>query len=328
MSAKMNRREFITLLGGAAVAWPLTARAQQATPNIPRVGFLALPNSGVEEIQQGLHQLGYIEGQNIAFEVLSVQGQLERLRELGAELVRHNVAVIVTDGPQSTQAAREATGTIPIVMARMDDADAQGFVANYSRPGGNITGLSFQTGELSTKWLELLKETLPPYARIAALWDVTGTGNQLRTIEQAARSAKVDLYTVEWRSPEEFAVAFTAAQNAEAKGIVILGSPVFSAQLMRLADLAMRHRIAATYTYRAFVEAGGLISYGPSESDPSFSRRRAAYFVDKLLKGAKVAELPVEQPTKFYLAINLKTAKALGLSVPDKLLATADEVIE
>jgi len=325
----MRRREFITLLGGAAVvSWPLAARAQQATPNIPRVGFLALPNSGAKEIQQGLYQLGYIEGQNIAFEVLSVQGQLERLRELGAELVRHDVAVIVTDGPQSTQAAREATGTIPIVMARMDDADAQGFVTNYSRPSGNITGLSFQTGELSTKWLELLKETLPPDSRIAALWDATGTGNQLRTIEQAARSVKVDLYTVEWRSPEEFEVAFTAVQNDEAKGVVILGSPVFSAQLTRLADLATRHRMAATYTYRAFVEAGGLISYGPLESDPSFSRRRAAYFVDKLLKGAKVAELPVEQPTKFYLAINLKTARAVGLAVPTTLLATADEVIE
>jgi hypothetical protein len=143
------------------------------------------------------------------------------------------VAVIVTDGPQSTQAAREATGTIPIVMARMDDADAQGFVTNYSRPGGNITGLSFQTGELSTKWLQLLKETLPRDSRIAALWDATGTGNQLRTIEQAARSVKVDLYTVEWRSLEEFEVAFTAAQNAGAKGVVILASPVFSAQLTR-----------------------------------------------------------------------------------------------
>jgi len=324
----MQRRDFIAGMLGSATSWPLAARAQQATPNIPRIGFLALPDSGVKEIQQGLHQLGYIEGQNIAFEVLSVQGQLERLRELGAELVRHNVAVIVTDGPQSTQAARGATGTIPIVMARMDDADAQGFVTNYSRPGGNITGLSFQTGELSTKWLELLKETLPPDLRIAALWDATGTGNQLRTIVQAARSVKVDLYTVEWRSPEEFEVAFTTAQNAEAKGVVILGSPVFSAQLTRLADLATRHRIAATYIYRAFVEAGGLISYGPLESDPSFSRRRAAYFVDKLLKGAKVAELPVEQPTKFYLAINLKTARALGLAVPTTLLALADEVIE
>jgi ABC-type uncharacterized transport system substrate-binding protein len=325
----MKRREFITLLGGAATsAWPLAARAQQATPDIPRVGFLALPNSGMEEIRQGLRELGYIEGQNIAFEVLSVQGRLERLHELGVELVRHNVAVIVTDGPQSTQAARDATSTIPIVMARMDDADAQGFITNYSRPGGNVTGLSFQTGELSTKWLQLLREALPPGALIAALWDGTGTANQLRTIEQAARSVKVDLHTVEWRSPDDFAVAFAAIQNAGAKGVVILGSPVFSAQLIRLADLARTQRIAATYTYRAFVEAGGLISYGPLESDPSFSRRRAAYFVDKLLKGAKVAELPVEQPAKFYLAINLKTAKALGLEIPQTLLATADEVIE
>jgi putative ABC transport system substrate-binding protein len=323
----VKRREFITLVG-VTTAWPLAARAQQAILNIPRVGFLALPSSGVKEIKEGLHQLGYIEGQDIAFEVLSVQGRLERLRELGAELVRHNVAVIITDGPQSTQAAREATGTIPIVMARMDDADAQGFVTNYSRPDGNITGLSFQTGELSTKWLQLLKETLPPDARIAALWDATGTGNQLRTIQQAARSLKLDLYTIEWRSPEEFTVAFTAAQNVGAKGVVMLGSPVFSAQLIRLADLAARYRIAATYTYRGFVEAGGLISYGPLESDPSFSRRRAAYFVDKLLKSAKVAELPVEQPTKFHLAINLKTASALGLTVPATLLATADEVIE
>jgi len=323
----MRRREFMLALGGAA-AWPFAARAQQLAPSIPRVGFLALPRSGVMEIQQGLQKLGYIEGQNIAFEVLSVQGRLEHLRELAAELVRHKVAVIVTDGPQPTQAAREASDTIPIVMARMDDADAQGFVTNYSRPSGNITGLSFQTGELSTKWLQLLKETLPPGARIAALWDATGTGNQLRTIEKAARSVKVDLYTVEWRGSEEFTAAFTAAQNAGAKGVVILGSPVFSAQLIRLAELATRHRMAATYTYRAFAEAGGLISYGPLESDPGFSRGRAAYFVDRLLKGAKVPDLPVEQPTKFHLAINLKTAKALGLTVPVALLASADEVIE
>ncbi len=325
---QFRRRDFIALFGGMAAVWPSPARVQQVTSNISRVGFLALPNSGVKEIQQGLHELGYIEGQNIAFEVLSVQGRIERLRELGVELVRHNVAVIVTDGPQSTQAAREATTTIPIVMARMDDADAQGFVTNYSRPGGNITGLSFQTGELSTKWLQLLKEALPPSARIVALWDATGTANQLRTIEQAARSVKVDLYTVEWRSPEELANAFAATQNVGAKGVVILGSPAFSAQAIRLADLATTHRIAATYVYRTFVEAGGLISYGPLESDPSFSRRRAAYFVDKLLKGAKVAELPVEQPTRFYLAINLKTARALGLTVPPTLLATADEVVE
>jgi len=323
----MRRREFISLLGGAT-AWPLAAYAQQPTASVPRVGFLALPKSGVAEIQQGLQQLGYIDGQNIAFEVRSVQGRLERLRELAADLVRHNVAVIVTEGPQSTQAAREASDTIPIVMARMDDADAQGFVTDYSRPSRNITGLSFPTGELSTKWLQLLKETLPSGARIATLWDATGTANQLRTIEQAARSLKVDLYMVEWRASEQFTPAFSAAQSTGAKGVVILGSPVFSAQLIRLAGLATRHQLAATYTYRAFVEAGGLISYGPLESDPAFSRGRAAYFVDALLKGAKVAELPVEQPTKFHLAINLKTARALDLTVPDTLLAGADEVIE
>jgi ABC-type uncharacterized transport system substrate-binding protein len=202
----MRRREFISVLGGAT-AWPLAAHAQQPIASIPRVGFLALPKSGVAEIQQGLQQLGYIDGQNIAFEVRSVQGRLERLRELAADLVRHNVAMIVTEGPQSTQAAREASDTIPIVMARMDDADAQGFVTNYARPGGNITGLSFPTGELSTKWLQLLKETLPSGARIATLWDATGTANQLRTIEIAARSVKVDLYRVEWRGSEEFTAA-------------------------------------------------------------------------------------------------------------------------
>jgi putative tryptophan/tyrosine transport system substrate-binding protein len=324
--ATMKRREFITLLG--AVVWPLAARAQQPATNGPRIGFLALPNVGVEEIRQALRELGYIEGQNIAFEIFSMESGPDRLPDLAAELMRRKVAVIVTYGPQSTQAAQHATRKIPIVMARMDDADAQGFVTNYSRPGGNITGLSFQTGELSTKWIELLKESLPSGARIAALWDATGTGNQLRTIEQAAQSVKVDLHTVEWRSPEEFAVAFGAMQKAGVKGVVILASPLFSAQMIRLSELAAAHRIAATYIYRAFVEAGGLISYGPLDSDPSFNRRRAAYFVDKLLKGAKVADLPVEQPTRFYLAINLKTAKALGLEIPPTLLARADEVIE
>jgi putative tryptophan/tyrosine transport system substrate-binding protein len=213
-------------------------------------------------------------------------------------------------------------------MARMDDADAQGFVRNYSRPEGNITGLSFQTGELSTKKLEQLKEALPQGARIAVLWDATSTANQLRTIESAGRSLKVDLHTVEVRGPEEFAAAFAAMREAGAKGVVILASPLFTVQMTQLAELATAHRMAATYTYRAFVDAGGLMSYGPLDSDPSFTRRRAAYFVDKLLKGAKVAELPIEQPTKFFLAINLRTAKTLSLDIPPSLLARADEVIE
>ncbi len=317
------------MITGTAAAWPLATHAQQAAPNIPRIGILALSTArGVEEVQQGLRELGYIEGQNIAFEIVSTEGRLDRLSELAAELVRRKVTVIVTFGPQLTQAAREATDTIPIVMARMDDADAHGLVTNYSHPNGNITGLSFQTGELSTKWLELLNEVLPQGARIAALWDATGTANQLRTIEHAARSMKIDLYTVEWRSSQEFAVAFAELRKAGAKGVVILASPLFTVQMTQLAELAATHRIAATYMYRAFVVAGGLISYGPLDSDRSFAFGRAAYFVDKLLKGAKVSELPIEQPTKFHLAINLESAKALGLDIPPALLGRADEVIE
>jgi putative ABC transport system substrate-binding protein len=324
----MRRRELMLLGGGAAAAWPLVGHAQQPATNIPRIGVLAVRNSSVMEVQQGLHELGYTEPENIAFDIVSTEGRLDRLHELASELVHRKVAVIVTFGPQTTQAAREATGTIPIVMARMDDADAHGFVNDYSRPEGNITGLSFQTGELSTKWVELLKEVLPQGARIAALWDATGTANQLRTIEDAARSLKVDLHTVEWRTPGEFAIAFAGMQEVGAKGVAILASPSFTVQMTRLAELAVTHRLAATYTYRAFVEAGGLISYGPLDSDPSFTFRRAAYFVDKLLKGAKVSELPIEQPTKFYLAVNLKTAKALALDIPPAVLVRADEVIE
>jgi putative tryptophan/tyrosine transport system substrate-binding protein len=320
------------VITGTAAAWPLAAHAQHSTPDTPRIGILAVPGSrgveGADGVRQGLRELGYIEGETVALEIVPTAGRLDRLRELAVELARRKVAVIVTFGPQLTQAAREATDTIPIVMARMDDADAHGFVANYSHPEGNITGLSFQTGELSTKWIELLKEALPPGARIAALWDATSTANQRLAIEQAAQSLKVDLHTVEWRSPGELAVAFAAMKEVGVKGAVILASPLFTVQMTQLAEFAAAHRIAATYTYRAFVAAGGLMSYGPLDSDPSFSFKRAAYFVDKLLKGTKVAELPIEQPTKFYLAINLKTAKALGLDIPSALLARADEVIE
>jgi putative ABC transport system substrate-binding protein len=326
----MRRRQILGALAAvfAAPAVASVASAQQPASDIPRIGVLGGRNLAVVEVQQGLRELGYTEPENIAFEIVSTEGRLDRLRELASELVHRKVAVIVTFGPQTTQAAREATGTIPIVMGRMDDADAHGFVTNYSRPEGNITGLSFQTGELSTKWLELLKEALPQSARIAVLWDATSTANQLRTIECAARSLKVDLHTVEVRGLGEIAAAFAAIQEAGAQGVVILASPLFTVRMTQLAELAAVHRIAATYTYRAFVEAGGLISYGPLDSDPSFTFRRAAYFVDKLLKGAKVAELPIEQPTKFFLAINLKTAKTLNLEISPSLLALTDEVIE
>jgi putative tryptophan/tyrosine transport system substrate-binding protein len=247
----MRRRQILTALA-AVFAGPAVASVagRAAAADIPRIGVLGGRNRAVVEVQQGLRELGYIEGETIAFEIFSTEGRLDRLRELASELVHRKADVIVTFGPQATQAAREATGAIPIVMGRMDDADAYGFVTHYSRPEGNITGLSFQTGELSTKWLELLKEVLPQGARIAALWDATSTANQLRTIGEVARSLKVDLHTVEVRGPGEFAEAFAAMQEAEAKGVVILASPLFTAKITQLAELAAAHRLAATYTYR------------------------------------------------------------------------------
>jgi putative tryptophan/tyrosine transport system substrate-binding protein len=282
----------------------------------------------VEELRRGLRDHGYVEGQNIAIEFRSGEGGIERLPELAAELVRLKVAVIVAYGPQTIQAAKDATTTIPIVMGRMDDADAHGFVLNYSRPGGNITGLSFQSGELSTKWLELLKDILPHGARIAALWDVAGTSHQVQLIEQAAQTVGVDLNIFQVRGRQNFAPAFSAVKEAGARGLVILASPVMTSEMIPLAKLTFEHGLAASYMYREFAVAGGLISYGPSATDASFSFRRAAYFVDRILRGAKPGELPVEQPTRFYLTVNLKTAKTLNLTVPATMLGRADEVIE
>jgi putative tryptophan/tyrosine transport system substrate-binding protein len=329
----MKRREFLTLLGGAltfGTADGLRVRAQQ--PQVPRVGVLrpigSAPHQSVEELRQGLRELGYVDGQNIALEVRYAEGKLDRLPELAAGLVRLKVDVLVTYGPHGTRAASEATTTIPIVMGRMDDADGHGFVANLARPGGNITGLSFQSTELSTKLLELMKDVLPQAARIAVLWDAGSTPHQLKTIKDAAQSVGVDLYQVIVRTPDDFGTAFADAQKSRAAGLVMLASPLFTTQIPRLAELALTHRLAAIYVYRAFAEAGGLIGYGPLGSDPSFSYKRAAVFVDKLLKGAKAAELPVEQPTKFEFVINLKTAKALGITIPATMVGRADEVIE
>jgi putative tryptophan/tyrosine transport system substrate-binding protein len=324
-----RRREFIAGLGAAGV-WPLVAQAEQITR--PRIGVLrpigSAPHESVEELKAGLKELGYVDGRNIALEIRYADGNFNRLSALATELVRLNVAVIVTYGPHGTRAASEATRTIPIVMGRMDDADGYGFVTSLARPGGNITGLSFQSAELSTKWLELMKDVLPRNARIAVLWDEGSTAHQLKTIQDAAHSIGVDLYKLTVRSPENFATAFTRARERQATGLVILASPLFTTQMRSLADLAITHRLPAIYMYRAFAETGGLISYGPLATDPSFSYRRAAVFVDKLLKGAKADELPVEQPTKFEFVINLKTAKALGVTIPATMIGRADEVIE
>jgi putative ABC transport system substrate-binding protein len=322
----------VTLLLSVLVA-PLVIEAQPRA-QLPRVGFLRHlrqadePRFGhLEEFRHGLRELGYVEGQNILLEVRWSEERLDRLAELAAELVRLPVDVLVVHGPPGVRAARDATSTIPIVMARMDDAVEHGFVASLARPGGNITGISIQTGELSGKLLELLKDALPSLSQVAVLWDATGTTHQRRTLEQAAAALGVHLHIVAVRSPDEFDGAFTAAYTAQAAGVVILGSPLMTYNTPRLAALATHQRLPAIYDNRRFAEAGGLMAYGPQESDPSWNFQRAAVFVDKILKGAKPADLPVERPSKFELVLNLKTAEALGLTFPPSLLFQAAEVI-
>ena len=315
----------VTLALGMLMA-PLVTEAQ-SPGKVPRVGFLRHlrqadePRFGhLEEFRHGLRELGYVEGQNILLEVRWSEESIERLAELAAELVRLPVDVLVVHGPPGVRAARDATSTIPIVMARMDDAEEHGFVASLARPGGNITGISIQTGELSGKLLELLKDALPSLAQVAVLWDATGTANQRRTLEQAAPALGVHLHIFAVRSPDDFDGAFAAAHTAQAEGVVILGSPLMTYNTPRLAVLAAQQRLPAIYTNRRFAEAGGLMAYGRKESDSSWGWQRAAVFVDKILKGAKPADLPVERPIRFELVLNLKTAQALGLTIPPALL--------
>jgi putative tryptophan/tyrosine transport system substrate-binding protein len=304
------------------------ATGAQPLAKMPRVGILAPgspPHQGFDELRQGLHDLGYVEGQNLALESRWAEFNFERLPALAAELVHLPVDVLVTYGPQGVRAAKDATNTIPIVMARMDDAEEHGFVASLARPGGNVTGFSMQTADLSGKWLALLKEVLPRASRVAVLWDAMGTVNQLRTLEHAARTMDVQLHVLEVRNRSDFDSAFDAAKTAEAEGLVILGSPLMILSAARLAELAAQHRLPAIYSNRRFAEAGGLMTYGAS--DPSWGWRRAAVYVDKILKGTKPAELPVERPSQFALVINLKSAEALGITIPPTLLFQADEVI-
>lgn len=320
----------ITLLLGLLAV--LFATEAQPLARMPRIGILALgtpPHQGIDELRHGLQELGYVEGQTIAFEIRWAEFKFERLPALAAELVRLPLDVLVTHGPQGVRAAKDATSTIPIVMARMDDAEEHGFVASLARPGGNVTGLSHQTGELSGKWLEFLQAVRPRLVHpVAVLWDATGSVNQLRTLESAARTVDVRLHVLEVRSRSDFDGAFATAKTAQFEGLVISGSPLLTLNAPRLAELAAQHRLPAIYGNRRFVEAGGLMTYGPKESDPNWGWRRAAVFVDKLLKGAKPADLPVERPSQFALVINLKTAQALGLTIPATLLFQADEVIQ
>jgi putative ABC transport system substrate-binding protein len=310
----------------ALLAVPLIATAQQAT-TAPRLGVLTRSTArGLNAFRHGLQELGYVEGQNLVMEWRYAE-RPEQAPALAAELVRLGVEVLVTHGPSGVRAAMAATRTIPIVVGRMDDADEQGFVTTLGQPGGNVTGLSFQTGELSGKWLELLTEAVPSASRFTVLWDATGTVNQRRTLERAAHALGVQLHVLEVRSVDDIDGAFAAAQTAQAEGLVILASPLLTDHAARLAALAAQQRLPAIYYNRRFAQAGGLMAYGPQESDPSWGWHRAAYYVDRILKGARPSDLPVEQPTKFELVINLQTAQALGLTVPPLLLFQADEVL-
>ena len=326
----MKRREFIALAGGA-VAWPFAARAQRPAGRVWRIGVLeqiapALNATNFDAFRNGLAALGYIEGQNIVVEYRSAEGRIERFPELAAELVRLKVDVILTRGTPAVLAAKAATATIPIVMAASGGPLETGVVEGLARPGGNVTGLSALTGELIGKRFELLKEVLPGLRRIAFLQNLGNpvAPSQWEELKAIAQSRGVEVQLLDVRKPEEVESAIDAASRQRA-ALVVANDSVTHASRQQIVELATKHQLAAIYAAREFVDAGGLMSYAVSYLD---HYRRAAIFVDKIFKGAKPADLPIEQPTKFELVINLKTAKVLGLTIPPTLLARADEVIE
>jgi putative ABC transport system substrate-binding protein len=318
-------------LGAMLLALCLSAEAQQPK-KVPRIGYLSATSPSVnptriEAFRQGLRELGYVEGKNIIIDWRYADGKLDRLRELAAELVRLKVDVIVTGGPTTTPAVKEATTTIPIVMGYDNDPVGSGFVASLARPGGNITGLSALSPELSGKRLELLKEIIPRLSRVAVLGTSTQPGNAqaLREVELAAGAFGVKLQYLDVRDLKDIETAFRAASKGRADAMLVLSSAVLNSHRIEVADLTVKNRLPAVYGQPQYVEDGGLLSYAPSFTDLF---RRAATYVDKILKGAKPADLPVEQPTKFEFVINLKTAKALGLTIPQSLLLRADEIIQ
>jgi putative tryptophan/tyrosine transport system substrate-binding protein len=325
----VRRRDFITLLGGVAAAWPLAARAQR--PSMPVIGFLrSTPFAPfahlVDAFRQGLKEAGFVEGENVTIEQRWADNHLDRLPGLAADLLRRQVAVIVSNGP-AVEAARSATTTIPIVFVIGDDPVRQGLVTSLNRPGGNLTGLTFFGDRLGAKRLEMLLELVPGARVIAVLIDpnFSASANELREVEEAGHTIGRKIVVVKVGDEREFDRAFASIMQAGAGALVVGGSPVFTSQRQALVALAARHAIPAIYNVRDYVEAGGLISYSASFTG---AYRQAGLYAGRILKGAKPSELPVLQPTKFELAINLRTAKSLGLTVPLIMQITADEVIE
>ncbi len=329
MTSVMDRRTFLASLGAVLVA-PLAAEAQPAG-KVPRIGFLGSASasgytSQLEGLRMGFRDLGYVEGKNIVIEYRWAEGEYDRLPDLAAELVRLKVDVLVTHGTPGTRAAKGATATIPIVMAVSGDAVATGLIGSVARPGRNVTGSTFFNPELSAKRLELLKNAVPRIAQVAVLLNPENpvNGPVLEAMESTAKLLKVRLQQFEARGPKEFEGAFSAMAKRRVDAVAIIEDGVLIAHARGIADLAAKHRLLST-GFREFAEAGGLVGYGVNFPEMF---RRVAVFVDKILKGAKPGDLPVEQPTKFELVINLKSAKALGLTIPQSLLLRADQVIE
>jgi putative tryptophan/tyrosine transport system substrate-binding protein len=325
---RLNRRAFIALLGGAAVARPRAAAGQPAE-RMSRVGVLwpgASPPAPprMESFRQALRQLGFVEGRNLAIELRDARGGLQQLPDLAAELVRLKVDVITTFGDLTPKIAQQATQTIPIV-AIGDDILGAGIITSLSRPGGNTTGLTILAPELSAKRLEVLQALVPGMSRVAALWDPTTGTSQVATTENAARSLKLKLQILEVHRSDDLAGAFQAARNAQAQAVNVFSSPFLASLYREIIGFAAEFRLPAIYQWREQVEAGGLVSYGPGLAA---MWRQSGVIVAKILKGAKPADLPVEQPTKFELVVNAKTAQSLGLAIAPSVLVRADELIE
>lgn len=326
-----NRRKLVMALGVSALAAPFGSFAQQQPAKIPRIGFLGLASasgyaSQVEALRAGLHDLGYAEGKNLVIEFRWAEGKYDRLPELAAELVRLKVDVIVTHGTPGVRAAKMTTTTIPIVMAAVGDAVATGLVASLAHPGGNVTGSTFFSPELHAKRLELIKEAMPQLTRVGIL------GNQdnpvfaadIKLVNVAAKSMKVELQRFLARGPDDFESVFSAMAKNQVQAVLIEEEPMTNVNSKALATIATKYHLAAAGN-RAFADSGGLVGYGQNNLEIF---RRAAYFVDRILKGAKPGDLPVEHAMKFELGINRKTANALGIKIPDSMLVRADKVIE
>jgi putative ABC transport system substrate-binding protein len=320
----------VTLTLGTLAA-PLTAAAQQAT-KVPRIGVLHVGaptavSHFVEAFKQGLREHGYVEGQNIVVERRFGEARAERISEVAAELVRLKLNVIVTSTDLGVAAVKQQTQTIPIVMANSTDPVGTGFVTSLARPGGNVTGLTNISPELSAKRLELLKEAVPGLSRVAIMWNPEVRGGVLdyKESEGAARSLRLQLQSVEVSRADDFDRAFSALSTGRAEALIVISGPLAFTNRGQIASFAQKNRLPSMYGLRDFADAGGLMAYGPNSVD---LWRRAAAYVDKILKGAKPGELPVEQPTKFEFVINLKTAKTIGLTIPQSLLRRADHVIQ